>query len=86
MGAGRPDPWIGQFYRRLQARKGGPKAGPATARKLACILYHRLKYQGEFAARDPGQDAAHAQAHRLRYLTRAAKKLGCQLAETQASG
>jgi transposase len=81
--AGRTAPWIGQFYRRLKARKGGPKAVTATARKLACIRYHMLKYQEEFVALDMGQYAANAQAHRLRYLTREAKKLGFQLVETQ---
>ncbi len=81
--AGRTDTWVGQFYRRLKARKGGPKAVTATARKLACILYHMLKYQEEFVALDMGQYAANAQAHRLRYLTREAKKLGFQLVEKQ---
>jgi hypothetical protein len=32
-----------------------------------------------------GQYAANAQAHRFRYLTREAKKLGLQLVETQAA-
>ena len=83
MVAGRTDTWVGQFYRRLKARKGGPKAVTATARKLACILYHMLKYQEEFVALDMGKYAANAQAHRIRYLTREAKKLGFQLVETQ---
>jgi transposase len=79
MVAGRTDTWIGQFYRRMKARKGGPKAVTATARKLACIIYHMLKYQEEFVALDLGKYAAQAEAHRLRYLTREAKKLGFQL-------
>lgn len=83
--AGRTDTWIGLFYRRIKARKGGPKAVTATARKLACILYHMLKYQEEFVALDMDKYAAIAQAHRLRYLKREAKKLGFELVETEAA-
>jgi hypothetical protein len=74
---------LAQFYRRMKARKGGPKAVTATARKLACIIYHLIKYQEEFVALDMGKYAANAQAHRLRYLTREAKKLGFELVEAQ---
>ena len=80
---GRTDTWLGQFHRRMKARKGGPKAVTATARKLACIVYHMIKYQEEFVALDMGKYAANAQAHRLRYLTREAKKLGFELVEVQ---
>jgi len=83
MVVGRTDTWVGQFYRRMKARKGGPKAVTATARKLACILYHMLKYQEEFVALDMGKYAANAQAHRIRYLNREAKKLGMELVEVQ---
>src|SRR5256885_2165417 len=38
------DTWIGRFYRRKQAHLGAPKAITATARKLACVIYHMLKY------------------------------------------
>jgi len=64
-GGGAKDTWIGVFYRRMKARKGGPKAVTATARKLACILYHLLKYQEEFVALDMEKYAANAQAHRF---------------------
>jgi transposase len=80
---GRTDTWVGQFYRRMKARKGGPKAVTATARKLACILYHMMKYQEEFVALDMGKYAANAQAHRIRYLRREAKKLGLELVEAE---
>jgi len=80
---GRTDTWIGLFYRRIKARKGGPKAVTATARKLACIIYHMLKYQVEFVALDMDKYVAQAEAHRLRYLTREAKKLGYQLIEME---
>ena len=80
---GRTETWLGQFYRRMKARKGGPKAVTATARKLACIIYHMLKYQEEFVALDMEKYTASAQAHRIRYLRREAKKLGLNLVETQ---
>jgi transposase len=35
---------LGAFYRRIQARGGGPKAVVATARKLAERVYRMLKY------------------------------------------
>ncbi len=80
---GRTDTWVGLFYRRIKARKGGPKAVTATARKLACIVYHMLKFQEEFVALDTNKYVAQAQAHRLRYLQREAKKLGFELIEAQ---
>lgn len=80
---GRTETWLGQFYRRMKARKGGPKAVTATARKLACIIYHMLKYREEFVALDMEKYTASAQAHRIRYLRREAKKLGLNLVETQ---
>jgi len=80
---GRTDTWIGLFYRRMKARKGGPKAVTATARKLACIVYHMLKFQEEFVALDMEKYVAHAQAHRLRYLKREAEKLGYELVEAE---
>lgn len=81
--AGRTDTWIGLFYRRIKARKGGPQAVTATARKLACVVYHMLKFQEEFVALDMDKYVAHAQAHRLRYLRREAKKLGYELVEAE---
>jgi len=80
---GRTDTWLGLFYRRIKARKGGPKAVTATARKLGCSIYHMLKYQVEFVALDMDKYVAQAEAHRLGYLTREAKKLGYQLIEIE---
>src|SRR5262249_38977434 len=37
---GRTDSWLGRFYRRKKAHLGAPKAITATARKLACVIYH----------------------------------------------
>lgn len=35
--------YLGQYYRRMRARHGAPKAITATAHKLARIIYHLLK-------------------------------------------
>lgn len=45
---GRTDTWLGRFNRRKKAHLGAPKAITATARKLACVVYHLLKYQENF--------------------------------------
>jgi len=52
MSVGRSDSWLGRFYRRKKAHLGGPKAITATARKMACIIYHMLKYQDAYVPID----------------------------------
>ena len=59
---------LGEFYRRMRAKLGAPKAITATAHKLARILYHMLK------TREPYQESAFAQSE-LRYRQRAEKRL-----------
>jgi transposase len=83
-GAGKTDTWVGHFYRRIKARHGPSKAVTATARKLACIVYHLLKYKEEFILLDTSDYEAQAQAHRLRRLRKEAKKLGYELTELNA--
>ena len=80
---GKTDTWLGQFYRRLRARRGGPKAVTATARKLACIVYHMIKYGEEFVWPDLQQYEAKAKAHRLRRLRKDAKSFGFELKELE---
>jgi hypothetical protein len=41
--AGRSYSAIGDYFRRMRARLGAPKAITATAHKLARIIYHLLK-------------------------------------------
>lgn len=79
--AGKSDTWLGRFYRRIKTRRGAPKAVTATARKLACIIYHMLKYKEEFVFLDTSKYEAQAEAHRLRRLKREAKMMGYQLVE-----
>lgn len=49
---GRTDTWLGRFYRRKKPHLGAPKAITATARKLACVVYHLLKYQENYVPLD----------------------------------
>ena len=70
---------LGAFYRRIQARAGGPKAVVATARKIATRVYRLLKYGLAYVRQEM---AAYEEAYRLRViknLARTAHKLGYQL-------
>jgi transposase len=78
---GRSDSWLGRFYRRKRAHLGAPKAVTATARKLACIIYHMLKYQDAYVPMDEAAYEAKAKQQRLERLRRDAKQLGVQLVE-----
>src|SRR6516225_7068428 len=62
---------LGAFYRRIQARCGGPKAVVATARKIAERVYRLLKY-GEAYVRQ--EMAAAEEAYRARVLKGLARK------------
>jgi transposase len=79
--AGRTDTWIGRFYRRVKARRGAPKAITATARKLACVIYHLLKYQEQFVLLDNSAYEAKVKGQRLRRLQKEAKAMGYELVE-----
>ena len=81
--AGKTDTWIGRFYRRIKARRGAPKAVTATARKLACVIYHLLKYQEEFVLLDTKVYEAKAKTQRLSRLKKEAQVMGYELVELQ---
>jgi transposase len=83
MAVGRSDSWLGRFYRRKRAHLGAPKAITATARKLACIIYHMLKYQDAYVPIDEAAYEAKAKAQRLQKLRRDAKQLGVEVVELQ---
>ncbi len=79
LAAGQTDTWIGRFYRRKRAHLGAPKAITATAHKLACVIYHLLKYQEEFVPLDVAIYDIKAQEHRMRRLRKQAEELGFEL-------
>jgi hypothetical protein len=76
LGTSRSESWVGRFYRRK-------KAPTATARKLACVVYHMLKYRNEYRPLDLTAHELQAQTHRPRRRRREAKEMGTQLVEFQ---
>jgi len=62
---------LGAFYRRIQARCGGPKAVTATARKIAERVYRLLKYGQAYVAKSA---EAYEEAYRLRTVKAMARK------------
>jgi transposase len=79
------DNHLGQFYRRLRAKLGGPQAVTATAHKLARIFYQLVTTQQEY---DESLFQRCDQDQRERHLTsvrRQAKKLGFTLEPLQVT-
>ena len=76
---GRTDSWLGRFYRRKKAHLGAPKAITATARKLACVVYHLLKDQENYVPLDVAVYELKAAAQRMKRLRREAEQMGWQL-------
>ena len=79
MAIGRTDSWLGRFYRRKQAHLGAPKAITATARKLACVIYHLLKYQENYIPLDVVVYELKAKEQRMRRLRREAEEMGFEM-------
>jgi transposase len=67
---------MGAFYRRIQARCGGPKAVVATARKIAIRVYRLLKFGAEYVRREMAVAEEAYRLHQLKGLARKAKELG----------
>jgi len=75
---------LGAFYRRIQARCGGPKAVVATARKIAERVYRLLKYGADYVRQEM---ALYEESYRLRLvkgLARKAQEMGYQLVRATA--
>jgi transposase len=75
---------LGAFYRRVQARCGGPKAVVATARKIAERVYRLLKYGQEYVRKG---EEAYEKAYRIRQargLAKMAASLGYQLVPVES--
>jgi transposase len=62
---------LGAFYRRIQARCGGPKAVVATARKIAERIYRLLRYGEVYVSQ---AQAAYEEQYRMRTLQGMARK------------
>ena len=48
----RSQTYLGEYFRRMKARLGAPKAITAVAHKLARIIYHMLTTQQEYDVRN----------------------------------
>jgi len=73
---------LGIFYRRKLAHLGAPKATTATARKLACLIYHLLKYKQPYQEPDPAIYQLRLKKSALTKLQRQAIALGYTLLPT----
>src|SRR6201982_2673930 len=76
---GRTDTRLGIFYRRKKAHLGPAKATTATARKLACIVYHLLKYKDQYREPDPATYQLKLHNATLNKLQKQAAIIGYQL-------
>lgn len=70
---------VGAFYRRVQARAGGPKAVVATARKLAERVYRLLRYGQEYVRQSEAAYEAAYQQRLVQSMAKKAAKLGYTL-------
>jgi transposase len=80
----RSQTYLGDYYRRMRARLGAPKANTAAAHKLARILFQLLTTKRPF---DENMFAADEQRRRVRMenrLRRQATEFGFQLVALQA--
>lgn len=80
---GRTDTWLGSHHRRMRARLGPPAAATATARKLACVIYHLLKTREPYLDINRLVYEEKIRRHRLAKLRKQAEELGLQLVEIQ---
>ena len=70
---------LGAFYRRIQARCGGPKAVVATARKIAERVYRLLKYGEEYVRQEMNASEQAYRQRQIKGLARKAQELGYRL-------
>jgi transposase len=73
---------LGAFYRRIQARAGGPKAVVATARKIGERVYRLLKYGEVYERQEMTEYEAKYRARMVKGLSRKARELGFELVPT----
>jgi transposase len=76
---GKTDTWLGIFHRRMRARLGPAGANTATARKLACLIYHLLRYKEQYIDVDQLLLLEKIRKQRIGRLRKQADELGMQL-------
>jgi transposase len=82
---GRTQTWLGVFHRRMRARLGPAAANTATARKLACIIYHLLKYKEDYIDIDCFLYQEKMRKSRITKLCKQAEELGFELVKKEAA-
>ena len=78
-GLHRSDSFLGDYFRRMKARMGAPKAMTATAHKLAKIVYRMVTTQQEYDATVFQQQEQRTQLKKSARLHAQARELGFQL-------
>ena len=81
---GRSDTWLGIFHRRMRARLGPAAANTATARKLACMIYHLLRYKEEYIDVDCLIYQEKIRKSRIAKLSKQAEELGLEMIKKAA--
>jgi transposase len=80
---GKTDTWLGIFHRRMRARLGPAGANTATARKVACLVYHLLKYKEPYIDVDQAKLLEKFRKQRIARLQKQAKELGLEIVDNQ---
>lgn len=70
---------LGDYYRKMKARHGTPKAITATAHKLARIIYAMVKYQIPYDQSIFEKQQKQNKERRIKYLKKQANDLGFQV-------
>jgi hypothetical protein len=78
-GLHRSQSYLGDYFRRMRARMGTPKAMTAAAHKLARIMYHMVTTQQEYDATVFQEQERRTQDRKRARLHAQAKELGLQL-------
>jgi transposase len=78
---GRTEGWLGVYHRRMKGRLGPAAANTATARKLATLVYHLLKYKEEYIEVDRAAYEEKFRRSRLVRLRKQAQELGFEIIE-----
>ena len=78
---GKTDSWLGIFHRRMRARLGPAGANTATARKLAYLIYHLLRYKEDYIDVDHLLLLEKIRKQRIGRLRKQAEELGLEVVE-----
>lgn len=72
--------WLGSFYRRIRARRGGPVAIKATARKIAQLFYLVLTKGWDYVEKGIAEYEKRYRQTQMRRLNQLARELGMVVA------